>query len=141
MNIKKVLFTKATLFVLVLAVAASGSGGAAYIYYTRWQALRINPQQAAKEETAAIVTRVGKFMDLPAEEPTIATVTDAAGLASQPFFARAQNGDRVLVYMQALKAILYRPGTNRVIEVAPLVVNPGNPATPSATPTGMVAAP
>lgn len=125
MNVSKVLFTKTAAALLVLAMVAAGLGGAAYVYYTRWQ--------AAKEETAAIVSRIGKFMELPAEEPTIATVTDAAGLASQPFFTRSQNGDRILIYVKALKAILYRPATNRVIEVAPLVVNPGNPATPSAT--------
>lgn len=133
--IQKILFSKtAVVFFLLVALAATGAG-AAYIYYTRWQELRINPQRAAKEETTAIVSRVGKFMDLPAEEPTIETVTDAAGLAAQPFFARAQNGDRIIIYVQSLKAILYRPTTNRVIEVAPLVINPGNPATPSAQPT------
>lgn len=122
--------------VIVFAVVAASGSTAVYFYRKaqNYQRLLADPQAAGREEIAAIVSRVERFMDLPEEEPTIATVTDAAGLASQPFFLRAQNGDRILVYMQALKAILYRPGTNRVIEVAPLVVNPGNPATPSATP-------
>jgi hypothetical protein len=48
----------------------------------------------------------------------LATVTDASKLNSQRFFKDAQNGDEVLIYALASKAILYRPKINKIVEVA-----------------------
>lgn len=77
--------------------------------------------QAPENQMRELVEKVGKFMILPTnEEPTIATVSDLAKLQGQPFFAKAQLGDKVLIYKQDKKAILYRPSTNQLIEVAPL---------------------
>jgi hypothetical protein len=74
-------------------------------------------EQANKE----LVTAVGRLLVLPTDEsPTIATVTDLAKLQDQPFFANALVGDRVLIYANAKKAILYRESENKVIELAPL---------------------
>jgi predicted negative regulator of RcsB-dependent stress response len=84
-----------------------------------------NPQAAAQAETKQITAQVGKLIELPANEtPTVATVVDATKLQKQAFFSSAKNGDRVLIYTQAKKAILYRPSINKVIQVAP--VNIGN---------------
>jgi hypothetical protein len=75
----------------------------------------------SSDEVKQLVDAVGKLIILPSDEqPTIATVTDLAKLQGQPFFANAQVGDKVLIYQNAAKAILYRPSTNQVIELAPL---------------------
>lgn len=80
-----------------------------------------NPQEAAKEEKKQLQEKVGKLVALPeGETPTIATVSDVNKLKSQAFFAKAENGDKVLIYTQAKKAVLYRPSINKVIEVAPV---------------------
>ena len=68
-----------------------------------------------------IIATVGKLIILPEnEKPTIATVTDLAKLQNQPFFNNAEIGDKVLIYTQSKKAILFRPSTSRIIEYAPL---------------------
>jgi hypothetical protein len=70
-----------------------------------------------------LVAMVGKLVVLPEnEQPTIATVGDVEKLKDQPFFKNAQVGDKVLIYNQAKKAVLYRPSENKIIELAPLTV-------------------
>jgi hypothetical protein len=82
---------------------------------------QIDPNLAIERETAALTHRIGKFMELPSgEQPTLVTVTDRAKLKGQVFFENAQNGDKLLVYPKAKKAILYRPTTGKIIEVTNL---------------------
>lgn len=82
--------------------------------------LKNNPQKVTEDETRALLEKVGQLIELPNEQPTIATVTDPSSLKDQAFFANAQVDDRVLIYSTAKKAYLYRPSTNKVIEVAPV---------------------
>ena len=80
-----------------------------------------NPEESAKIETKKLITTIQKLVDVPTdEEPTIATVADITKLKDQPFFIKAQNGDKVFMYAKAKKAILYRPSTGKIIEVAPI---------------------
>lgn len=116
-------------FIFILAAIPS-----VYFYrkYRIVQSQLANPAALSQEQTKQMINDVGKLIELPADEqPTIATVTDATKLRSQPFFANAQNGDRVLIYTTAKKAILYRPAINKIIDVAP--VNIGQSSSPSAT--------
>jgi len=93
--------------------------------------------QAATEDIKTIVTKVGALYELPkGEEPTLATVTDKRKLIDQAFFARAENGDKMLIYTNAKKIILYRPSINKIIEVAP--INIAEPQKPSPTSVSMV---
>lgn len=74
---------------------------------------------ANNQEVVAILEKVGMLIDLPTdEEPTVATVTDKEKLKEQKFFAKAENDDKVIIFVKAQKAILYRPSTNKIIEVA-----------------------
>lgn len=108
---------------LVLLVALGVSGFFVY----RYNSLRNNltmGQKATEKEISELVETVGKIYELPkGETPTVATVTDPVQLKSQPFFASAQIGDKVLVYINARKGVLYRPSTNRIINVSPINVN------------------
>jgi len=90
--------------------------------------LKADLQKAKTEivvsEIQRVTEAVGKLIILPeGEVPTFATVTDVEKLRQdQPFFNNAENGDKVLVYAQAKKAILYRPRVDKVVEVAPVNV-------------------
>ncbi len=86
-------------------------------------------QVSAVDEAKQLSNDVGKLIELPSDEtPTIATVVDAAKVKTQAFFTNAQNGDKVLLYSKSGKAILYRPTTNKIVEVAP--INIGSNQTP-----------
>jgi hypothetical protein len=102
------------LFLLVLVLLA----GLSIYFYRQWKEVKVGKTGVSQDEINNITKKIGKFMDLPADEaPTLATVSDREKLKDQPFFAKAQNGDKVLIYTQSQKAILYRPAENKVIEV------------------------
>lgn len=116
-----------TLFLLAVLLVVSGSLISTFYFYQKYQQIKNNPQAIAKEEIASVTDVIARFMDLPAdEEPTLATVTDQEVLKDQNFFKNAQNGDKVLIYTKAHKAILYRPSTGRVIEFASLTFGAEN---------------
>lgn len=120
--------------VLVIAVAS-----AVYFYMQYYQAQQLlkNPSLAAQQQTQTLLASVGKLIDLPkGETPTIATVSDVTKLKDQPFFANAKNGDKVIIYTNAKKAILYSPMENKIVDVAP--VNIGESASPTPATTGTV---
>ena len=113
----------------MVAVVILVLGGGGYLYYRQTQANN-NPQSVVEQEVKKIVSEVGKLIDLPTgEDPTLATVTDITKLKDQPFFTKAKNGDKVLIYTNAKKAILYDPILKKVLDVAPI-----NIGTSSATP-------
>jgi hypothetical protein len=153
MSRKQTLIT-AVLFI-VLLVAASAPSYYFYTQYKKAQDQLKNPQKAAETEIKALTGRLGQLMELPNnEQPTVATVTDKEKLKEQPFFSRTEVGDKVLIYTGAKKAILYRPGTNKIIEVGPVSITPqqgaaspapdantDNPATSAPTATTRPATP
>ncbi len=115
-------------FVLLLFLASSASG---IYFYTQWKKAVTIPDTT--EEIEEVTSVLAGFMELPqGEDPTIATVVDREKLQDQPFFLNAQNGDRVVIYTNAKKAILYRPSTKKVIEVAPIYFDETGAQNPSA---------
>lgn len=100
-----------------------------------------NTVLGAQVQADKTVVQVGKLMELPTGEiPTIATVSDVNKLKNQPFFSKARNDDKVLVFTQAKEAILYRPSINKIIEVASINLQSTptpQEALPSLTPTEM----
>ena len=99
--------------------------------------LNSNPQLVIQKQSREIIAHVGQLIDLPSgETPTIASVSDANQAKQQSaFFKNAQDGDKVLMYVKAGEAILYRPSTNKIILVAPLTFNNTTSKTPSTTST------
>lgn len=102
-------------------------------YQNSQKQLAINPATGVPQ-VEDLVERVGKLMELPSSEtPTVAAVSDVTKLQGQQFFANAKNGDQVLIYSQAKKAILYRPSVNKIIEVGPVNLTPSEAPTQTAT--------
>lgn len=116
-----------------------------YYFYNKYQQsqkLLKNPQQAARQEIQTTVAKLSQLMVLPKDEtPTIATVTDRNKLKEQPFFAKAQNGDKVLLYIKAKKAILFREKDNKIIEVAPINIQKQEGTTPAPSGAAVSGAP
>ena len=116
---------KKIILVVVLVLLIAGASAYGTLYY-----IKKNPEPFGllkgptiiKNEEKALVDEISKTLTLPKDEqPTIATVTDPEKLSGQFFFKDAQKGDKLLIYQNAKKVILYRPSENRVVEVG--VVN------------------
>ncbi len=111
--------TTALLIVALVAI------GAAFYFYRENAAPAGDSQKTAQKEIERLISRVGEIIVLPeGEQPTVATVTNLEQLKDQPFFSKAKVGDKVLIYTNMRKAILYDPIQHKIIEVAPL--NIGN---------------
>ncbi len=111
-------------FVLFFSIVGfvGGSGYAAYYFYSQYQKVVQNPQLLSEKETDSLLAQVGKLMYLSeTEKPTIFSIVDKEKLnKDQPFLAKAENGDRIIVYIQDRKAILFRPALNKIVDVAPV---------------------
>lgn len=79
-----------------------------------------------------LLAEVGELYLLPKEAAEVATVVDVEKLRKdEDFFDVAENGDKLLVFKEAKKVILYRPSEKKIVDVAPLL----DSVSPSKTPT------
>jgi hypothetical protein len=126
-NKKKVLLISG---IVVLVLAAAAPGVYFYTKFTNLEKLVARPAGQTNVDITALLAKIGKFVDLPTGEvPTVATITEADKLPKQLFYAKAKNGDMVIVFAAAKKAILYDPAANRILEMGPVLI-------PTPTPTG-----
>lgn len=70
---------------------------------------------AVPSKISALIKDVDQKAALPPDEvPTVATITDLSKL-DQPFFLKAEKGDKILMFISSKQAFLYRPSTKEVI--------------------------
>ena len=123
--LKKVLIVLVALLVVVL--------GTSIYFFIKYQSLAQDPTLQAKAKTAEVVKELSKLMVVPNDPNTVmATITDKSKLAGQKFFDLAQNGDEVVLFPGALKAVIYRPSTHRIVDIGPFSPN-ADAATPAPT--------
>jgi len=115
-----------SMLLVVLAVVVVALGVSNVYTYRKYSALQENPQKVAQETVEKLVSEVNNIYELPTDEtPTVATVTDPSKLKDQPFFAKAKEGDKVLIYTNARLAIIYDPTTKKIVQVAPVTIGNG----------------
>ena len=75
-------------------------------------------------EEKKILAHLKKHMIVPEESPTFFTIVDAATLArEQSFFVGSVNGDVLVTFGQAQKAVIYSPSRDIVVNAGPIVAN------------------
>jgi hypothetical protein len=139
-SVRKKYEPKPLVIILLITIVAGTVAGLTY-YFTQVNTSYFGKSALSDaEEAKRTISAVSKMMMLPTDEvPTVAMVGDITKLKNQPFFNNAVNGDKVLIFNNAKKAILWRPSTNMIIEVAPINVTIATPS--SATPSGNLASP
>lgn len=117
MFIRRHLFALLAIMIVVLSLTS-------FYFYQKSK----GNENSTNTEIQSLVKEVGVLVVIPTDEtPTLATVSDPSALKGQAFFAEAIEGDKVLIFTNAKKAVLYRPSINKVINIAPL--NLGNTQT------------
>lgn len=104
-----------TILITVLTIILGGI--VAYMW------LDTNKLSTDDDSAKQVIQAVGKHYLLPDEEPAIATVEDKTKVTSQ-FLNSAENGDKLLIYQEAKKVILYRPNIDKIVEVGPVSIAP-----------------
>jgi hypothetical protein len=105
---------------LLLLVLACGSSAFLFFKYQR----AVNNTSA--KEAESIARRIGDIISLPDGKPAVSTVLDKAKLTNETLKERAENGDKLLIYVKAKRLILYRPSTEKVIDM--LTIQDGQPS-------------
>ncbi len=98
-------------------------GSSVYLFF-KYKSTTNKTEVPETSEPLTLTQKVSKLVILPnGEEPRIITVASIEEIKNEPFFKNAQVGDSVLVYINAKKAYLYRESENRVVDIAPIIVN------------------
>lgn len=111
---------------LLLSVGALIVTGLLFMKYR--QAVNTNPTVQRNQ----LLSEVGSEVALPNETPTVSTIVDKSKITNAALAAQAQNGDKLLIYANAKRLILYRPVSHKVIDI--LDIQTPAPA-PALTPT------
>lgn len=81
-------------------------------------------QQLTDKQVSSLVKKVSKLILVPDEKPVVATILKADELiAEQKFYAGSKNGDYLIVFPEAKKAIIYRAKEDKLINVGPIIVD------------------
>jgi hypothetical protein len=121
---------------IIIAIVVLIVGGFAY-YKSSKQTFEAG-EELTDSQVEAILAAVGKHIKLPTDEtPLVATVADIELLLErEPFYTGAENGDILLLYPNAGKAILYAPDEDLIVNVGPIILDQnaqGDTAAPAAT--------
>lgn len=115
--------TQKKLIIIALIWAATVIAPSTYFYrqYRSAQDLLSDSAAVTRQDIKDTAAKVGRFVELPTDEtPNIATISDLSKVATQPFFAKASLGDKALIYSKAKLAVLYRPSSDTIVEIAPI---------------------
>lgn len=116
---KKKMSSRRISIILIILLAFTS-----FYFFKQSLSYKKNPNAVVEAEVKDLVEKVGELIVLPPNEtPTVATVSDPEALRDQSFFSEADKGDKVLIYTEAGKAILYDPVLNKIISVAPLTIS------------------
>jgi hypothetical protein len=95
---------------LVLAIILFGAG---YWYFVMREENSVRANQT-------VLAEVSKLAIVPEDEvPSVTTVVDESKV-NQEFLRNSKKGDKVLLYFQAGRAIVYRPSSHQIVNMGPL---------------------
>lgn len=122
---KKSFISTKTVFRVITVLIILGLAGATGFYYKKYNDLKnSSPEKIQEAQNKSIIDEVAKVYALPGDEtPVVGKVSDKEAIKKQyPVLDSVENGDYLLIYQKAKKAVLYRPSTKQVIKEIPVSV-------------------
>ncbi len=114
MKTKKILQILIILIILILG----------YALFDKFYLSKKDNSQLTDKQIASLVKKVSKLISVPDEKPVVATILKADELiAEQKFYLGSQNGDYLIVFPTAQKALIYREKEDKLINVGPIIVD------------------
>jgi hypothetical protein len=79
-------------------------------------------EEKTRKDILAVLKEISKYTVLPENDPpTLFVIDNAEKLGKQqPFFANALNGDKLLIFPNSSKAILWSPSRGKIINIGPV---------------------
>ena len=110
---------KRLLTVVIIALVVFGGAGFAGYKYMNTESYK---QKRAETATKNLVKKIGKLMVLPeGQDPAVFNIEDPETLvAQQAFFKGAEQGDKLIVYPELSRAIIYSPKRDVIVNVGPI---------------------
>lgn len=99
---------------LVIVVLLAVSVVANVYFYTRYKNAE---NKDPNVQTERIVASLKKTTDVPNETPSVLTVVDKSKLADSQIAEKAENGDKILLFQKAGEVYIYRPSTDKLINI------------------------
>jgi len=91
--------------IVIVAVLAILLGIGTYFFLSR----------NAKPSNDAVISQVEKLSGITGVNPAVLDIIDSSKV-DQPFLKGTQDGDKVVLFYQAQKAVVYRPSTKKIVK-------------------------
>lgn len=102
------------IWIIVLAAICVIAIATSVFFYLR---STTSPATSASRERDALVREVGQLVLLPNEEASVLTVADKSKLKNVALTDRVENGDKMLLFAQSKRLVVYRPKSHKVIDM------------------------
>ncbi len=110
--------------ILIVVIVLLAFGGYIYIIQKDTKETRGTTLGNNKEEAKQLAEIVSKFVLVDKNQvPDIVTISDAETMVKQQsVFKGVVNGDKILVYVQDKKAIVYSPSRDIIVNILPITM-------------------
>jgi hypothetical protein len=100
--------------IILLSVLLALMVGASILLLMKYrQATSSNPVTQQQQLT----DQLSKLIEMPPDAPVISTVLDSSKLTNKALAARARNGDKLFIFSDSKRLVLYRPSDNKVVDM------------------------
>lgn len=113
-----------SLSILASATVAIIVATGGFFYYQYDQAknelilVKNETKKVSQETSKDILDEIAKLIELPKKEtPSISAMTNIGDLKDFNAFKNVENGDVIISYYENNKTIIYRPATNKIVEI------------------------
>lgn len=122
---KKYIKLKPTTFFFIIGLVIILLGVSFFLYASKTNTVSQQSEQSLSEEEIQILTEsVSGLMIIPKEEPVVFVISDVQELIKQQqFFKDAINGDILLIFPEAAKAVVYSPSRNIIVNTGPVTAD------------------